>query len=91
MITKGQTPTALDEAAGSAPTSGPYAFITQRDMLRAADICAKAAQDPLNRGQIASILIGASRILANSSLRPSVPNTQDQTRPETGSNYEKED
>jgi hypothetical protein len=43
-------------------------------MLHAADICAKAAHDPLNRGEIACILLGASRILANTSLRPSVPN-----------------
>ena len=53
----------------SAPTSSPYAYITSKDMLRAADICAKAAHDPLNRGEIASILLGASRILANTSLR----------------------
>ncbi len=57
-------------------TSGPYAFITSQDMLRAADICAKAAHDPLNRGEIASILLGASRILANTSLRPSAPNKE---------------
>jgi hypothetical protein len=58
------------------PVIGPYAFITSKDMLRAADICAKAAHDPLNRGEIASILLGASRILANTSLRPSVQNDE---------------
>jgi hypothetical protein len=63
------------------PASGPYAFITSQDMLRAAEICAKAAHDPLNRGEIASILLGASRILTNTSLRPSVQNVAGQPMP----------
>ena len=54
------------------PVSDPYAFITQGDMLRAADICAKAAHDPLNTGRIAGVLLGASTILSNTCLRPCV-------------------
>lgn len=54
------------------PVSGPYDFITQRDMLRAAEICAKAAHDPLNAGRIAGVLLDASTILSNTCLRPCV-------------------
>jgi hypothetical protein len=48
---------------------------TAQDMLRASEVCAHAAKDPLNRGEIASILLGASRILANTSRRPDVVKT----------------
>jgi hypothetical protein len=54
--------------------------VTSADMLRASEVCAHAAKDPLNRGEIASILQAASRILANTSLRPALANVKDQTR-----------
>jgi hypothetical protein len=53
-----------------------YGDCTELDMLRASEVCAHAAKDPLNRGEIASILQAASRILANTSLRPALANSR---------------
>ena len=59
--------------------------VTSADMLRASEVCAHAAKDPLNRGEIASILQAASRILANTSLRPALANAEVQRGPASDS------
>jgi len=63
-----------DYALANDAVSKPSPRVTTADMLRASEVCAHAAKDPLNRGEIASILDAASRILANTSLRPALAN-----------------
>lgn len=46
-----------------------YKDISPADMLKASEVCAVSAADDLNRGEIASIMNAATRILKNTCLR----------------------